>query len=85
MDRILSARVDESIVQQIGVLAEELRISKKAVIENAICLYADKVECDKSVDPLDRTFGAWKRRETPETIVRSSRKVFAESMERHRR
>jgi len=42
MDKILSARVDESVIQQIGVLAHELDTSKKAVIEAAIRMFSEQ-------------------------------------------
>ncbi len=85
MDKIFSARLDESIVNQIGVLASELRTSKKAVIENAIVVYSKMVEADKNVDPLERSFGAWKRDEAPTETVRHIRSRMRQSMERRRR
>jgi predicted transcriptional regulator len=36
MDKILSARVDESVANRIGLLARRLRTSKKKIIESAI-------------------------------------------------
>jgi predicted transcriptional regulator len=36
MDKILSARVDESVVNRIGSLARRLHTSKKKSIESAI-------------------------------------------------
>ncbi|MEA2040697.1 MAG: ribbon-helix-helix protein, CopG family [Thermodesulfobacteriota bacterium] len=44
MDKVLSARVDESVLSRISVLARELHTTKKQVIEGAINLYAEKVK-----------------------------------------
>ena len=44
MDKILSARVDESVIQRIGSLARQLNTTKKKIIEGAIILYAEKIE-----------------------------------------
>jgi hypothetical protein len=85
MDKILSARVDESIVRRIGRLAQKLHTTKKAVIEAAILSYAEKSEADKGVDIWEETFGTWKRRESPEETVKQARQAFRESMKRYER
>jgi predicted transcriptional regulator len=84
MDRVLSTRVDESIVDRLTHLARHLRVSKKNVIERAISLLADTVEAGDKVDVLDRTFGVWQRGESAEHTVRRARAAFRQSMERHR-
>ena len=83
MDKVLSARVDESVVTRIGVLARELHTTKKSIIEGAIKLFAEKVEGEHGVDLLDLTFGAWSRKESPESTVRRARRAFSGSMTRH--
>lgn len=82
MDKILSARVDESILQRIGVLAKQMGTTKKRVIEEAICLYAEKVRSGEA-DAFDATLGAWSRRESPTQTVAKARKAFRQSMGRH--
>jgi predicted transcriptional regulator len=84
MDKILSTRVDEAIIKQIGLLAQKLATTKKAIIENAVRDYFKKVETDQDVDILEKTFGAWQRTETPEETVRQIRNEFRKSMERHK-
>ena len=61
MDKIFSARVDEAIIQRIGLLARQLQTSKKSVIERAIVAYSEKVAEEQNFDVLDHTFGAWER------------------------
>lgn len=85
MDKILSARVDESVIQRIGSLARQLNTTKKQVIEGAINLYAEKIEKEMKKDILDQTFGAWQREESTEETVNMVRKVLRDSMERYQR
>ena len=83
MDKILSARVDESVFRRIGHLARLLNTTKKSIIESAINMYASKIEEQKNLDILDKTFGAWHRDESVEETVGKIRKEFQESMLRH--
>ena len=85
MDKVLSARVDESVLSRISVLARELHTTKKQVIEGAINLYAEKVKNDHNIDILDHTFGAWNRRESAQTTVRRARRAFRDSMTRRQK
>jgi len=82
MDKVLSARVDESIVSRISVLARELHTTKKSIIEGAVALFAKKVEKERNVDILDLTCGAWNRKETPDATVRRARGAFNRSVTR---
>ncbi|MDA3918708.1 MAG: hypothetical protein PF690_17295 [Deltaproteobacteria bacterium] len=83
MDKILSARVDESVIQQVGILAHELNTSKKAIIEAAIRLYSEQTGLKEKIDAFETTCGAWKRSETPEESISTARSAFNKSMKRH--
>ena len=83
MDKIFSARVDESTVRRIGILAQRLNTTKKNIIESAIEVYASRIEEEYSLDVLDLTFGAWRREEAEPVVVDESRKAFRRSMIRH--
>jgi predicted transcriptional regulator len=83
MDKILSARVDESVLSCLGNLAVQLHKSKKSIIENAILRYAAQVEEAEIRDVFDCAFGAWKRKEEPAETVNRSRSAFNKSMTRH--
>lgn len=85
MDKILSARIEESVLHRIGMLAKELNTSKKAVIENAILCYAEQVSKQNKIDILEETAGSWARRENPAKTVKNIRKEFRNSLERHKR
>ncbi len=85
MDKILSARVDESIIRRLGRLAQKLHTTKKAVLEAAILSYEEKAETEEGADIWGETLGAWKRRESPEETVKQVRHAFRESMKRHQR
>ena len=84
MDKILSARLDEAVVERIGFLAKKLNTTKKAVIENAIDAYSKKVDLIEKVDLLEHTLGTWQRKETPDAIREKARKKFIKSMERYK-
>ena len=85
MDKVLSARVDESVVRCIGMLAHQLNTSKKQVIEEAIRMYAEKIAAEQNLDVLDRTFGAWKREDSVAASVSAARKTFRDAMTRRRK
>jgi hypothetical protein len=57
MDKILSARVDESVVNRIGSLARRLHTSKKKIIESAIETYAAQVDKEQDFDVFEHTLG----------------------------
>lgn len=83
MDKILSARVDESIVNHIGSLARRLRTSKKKIIETAIEAYATQVDEAQDFDVFEHTCGAWRRKESAQETVDHARKASQRSMQRH--
>lgn len=83
MDRILSARVDEAVVNSIGSLARRLRTSKKKILERAVETYAARINQEEAFDVFEQTCGAWSRRESAEQLVKSARKAFRDAMRRH--
>ncbi len=85
MDKVLSARVDESVVRCIGMLAQQLNTSKKQVIEGAVRMYAEKIAAEQNLDVLDHTFGAWKREDSAAASVSAARKTFRDAMTRRRK
>ena len=85
MDKILSARVDETVIREIGELARALHTTKKAVIEAAIRAYAQNSGRGRGPDVFERTSGAWQRDERPEETVESARREFRNAKERHHR
>ncbi len=85
MDKIMSTRIDEAVIQRIGMLAKRLGTSKKAILENAIRHYADKVEADFDIDVLAHTCGSWRRDESTVETVRAIREAMQKSQERYKR
>ena len=79
MDKILSARVGESVIQQVGILAHELNTSREAIIEAAIRLYSKQIALEKKNDVFENTCGAWKRSETPQESISIARSAFNKS------
>lgn len=74
--------MNEAIVQRVGMLAKMLGTSKKAVLENAIRLYAEKVESDMRIDVLEHTSGCWNRDEDAAETIRLIKKVMRHSQGR---
>lgn len=73
MDRIISARIDESAAALLEVLARTLGKSKKRVPEEALRSYAEGADKAAGLDLLDETWGAWERRESVPLTVRKVR------------
>lgn len=85
MDKIFSARVDESIVHKIQLLAQSLHTSKKNIIESAILLYTREFQKKGDVDPWKYSFGAWERKESARQLVDKFRLTFDQSVKRHQK
>ena len=83
MDKVFSTRIDEATVQTLESLAVAVRTSKKRIVEEAIRLYSESVE--QKPDPLDQSFGAWRRSESPDELHRRIRAAFEDSMHRGQR
>ncbi len=83
MDRIFSARVNETIIRTVAILAKQLGTTKKAVIERAIIELAEKIEIENNIDLLAATAGTWAREESIDTTIERSRRAFRNGMERH--
>ncbi len=85
MDKIMSTRIDEAVIRHIGMLAKRLGTSKKAVLENAIRYYAEKIEEEQGFDILTHTFGSWRRDESAAETVQSVKDKMRKSQERYKR
>ncbi|MCP4683105.1 MAG: hypothetical protein GY864_12285 [Desulfobacterales bacterium] len=85
MDKIMSTRMDEAIIRHIGVLAKTLGTSKKAVLENAVRHYLEKIEAEQGFDVLSHTFGSWQRDESAAETVNTIKDTMRRSQERYKR
>lgn len=85
MDKVFSARIDESAAACINNLARQLHSTKKQVIERAVALFAAEVERERKTDLLSQSFGAWKRDESAQETVDAARTAFRNSMQRFSR
>jgi predicted transcriptional regulator len=77
--------MDEAVIQRIGMLAKKLGTSKKAVLENAIRQYAEKMEAEFDTDILEHTCGSWHRDESAADTVRSIKEAMRKSQARYKR
>ena len=85
VDKILSTRIDGSVIQKLNMMTDVLSTTKKAVVEKAILALMKQVEIEKNLDVLDITFGAWQRKKSVDETVQHGRKYFQKSMARHQK
>jgi hypothetical protein len=82
MDKIFSARLDESSIMEMDRAAHHLKITKKKFLENAIHLMAESVEGHETGENWAQTSGAWKRKESPAALIREIREKFKDNFKR---
>jgi hypothetical protein len=82
MDKILSARLDESAIEELDRMSRRLGLTKKRFLEEAIRLRA--AQAAEETDVWSETSGAWRRRESTPTTIRRARRAFEDSAGRHR-
>ena len=81
MDRVLSVRVDESVIHRLDQLMRRLGGTKKALVERAIARYAEEVESETGeLDVFPQTFGAWERTESVIETAQRSRGILSDSL-----
>ena len=85
MDKIMSTRIDESVIRHIGMLAKKLGTSKKAVLENAVRYYVEKVAAEQGFDVFTDTFGSWQRDNSAAETVQIIKDTMRKSHERYKR
>ncbi len=85
MDKIMSTRMDEAVIRHIGMLAKKLGTSKKAILENAVRYYAEKIEAEQDFDVLTDTFGSWQRDEAAAETVQTIKDSMRKSQQRYKR
>ena len=85
MDKIMSTRIDEAVIRHIGMLAKRLGTSKKAVLENAVRCYAEKIETEQGFDVLTDTFGSWQRNKSAAETLQTIKNTMRKSQERYKR
>ena len=85
MDKIMSTRMDEAVIRHIDMLAKKLGTSKKAVLENAVRYYVEKIEAEQGFDVLTDTFGCWQRDISAAQTVQTIKDAMRKSQERLKR
>jgi hypothetical protein len=76
--------MDEAVIRHIGLLAKKLGTSKKAVLENAVRYYAEKIEAEQDFDVLTHTFGTWQRDESAAETFQTIKDTMRKSQERYK-
>ncbi len=83
MDKIISTRLDESVVYLIAKMAQKLHVSKKSLLENAVREFVSHVDKTDSIDVFNETHGLWCRKESSQNTRKKIRSVFEKSMKRY--
>jgi hypothetical protein len=83
MDRVFSTRLDEDVVRRVDRFVRERSISKKGLVEQALRAFLDRIDPNHEHDVVERSFGAWKRKEPAEKTWLRSREAFNRSFRRH--
>jgi len=83
MDKVFSARVDEAVLDEMNRVTRKLRITKRQFLEEAIRSRAHQLSHDDDADIWTDTLGAWNRKEGATALIRTARRRFQRSFERH--
>ena len=81
MDRIFSARLDESALDEMERVTRRLKMTKRKFLEEAIHVRAQQLG-EGSGDVWNDTSGVWRRKEPVEKTIRSAREEFRRNFER---
>ena len=85
MQRMISTRLDETLIDALDRASRKLRIPKRQFVEEAIRARVQEVAGRDGTDPWQDTLGAWTRREGAAATVRTSRRAFRQAFARHHR
>ncbi len=85
MDKILSARLDEAVVNELHRVTRRLGMTKKRFLEEAIQSKVRQVADNATPDVWEETRGAWRRHEEIQTTIRAGRRKFNAAFKRRHR
>lgn len=83
MDRVLSARVDETVLEELNRATKQRGITKKQFLEEAIRDHAARTGAASGPDVWTETCGLWQCPESVPTTIRRARTALESSMRRH--
>jgi hypothetical protein len=85
MDKIFSARLDESVLLEMDRVVHQQQMTKKKFLEQAIHQMAETLTSPGEKDVWEITRGAWKRKESAVETVRQIKTAFRKAYQRHHR
>ena len=85
MDKIFSARLDESVLAEMDHVVHHHHMTKKKFLEEAIHAKAQELEKETEKNIWEETRGAWKRKESPAETVRKAKESFRRAYQKHSR
>ena len=69
MDKVMSTRLNESIISLLDALSKMYHLPKKRILEEAIEDYARKKDIENNLDIFAMSSGAWKRDMKPDESI----------------
>jgi predicted DNA-binding transcriptional regulator len=85
MEKVLSTRLPEEVIEELEQASRRLGITKKQFLQEAIRMRAAETSRERAREIIDRAWGAWVRDEPPEETVAAIKRAFRESAERRQR
>ena len=82
MQKILSARLDEAVLEELDRVTAARKMTKKAFLEQAIRRLAKDLGSDGESDIWSESCGTWARNEAPERTIERGRRAFQDALER---
>jgi hypothetical protein len=83
MDKVISARLDESAIVEMERVTRQLGMTKKRFLEEAIHGHVQRLAASSAKDVWSETSGSWKRREAVAATVKKAREAFSAAYKRH--
>ena len=83
MDRVLSARLDEKVIEELDFATRKLHMTKKQFLEEASRMRAKETRIEERLRILHESAGAWKREESAEETIAAIRKASEDAYRRN--
>lgn len=83
MDKVMSARLDEAVIDEMEKVGRRLKLTKKRFLEQAIKTQIALLSTAADTDIWAETSGIWKSPEKTEVILEKVRRPFRRTFSRH--
>jgi hypothetical protein len=84
MEKVLSTRLPEEVIEELEQASRKLGITKKQFLQEAIRMRAAEISRERAHEIIESSFGAWQRDEPPEETIRQIKESFRKNWRRYR-